>query len=580
MRAAEGCVRGVGFGVVLVAGVVLGARRSSAEVVPVGSEFQVNTLTAGAQNVPVAAGSESGFVVVWNAPVYNQVHGRRFSSSGAALTGDLSIALLVDAQQLHAVAMADSGFVHVQAQDLFPPLGDGDQTGVFGRRFDSLGTLQGSQFQVNTHTLAYQESGQIAMGPGGEFAVVWLDNGQVDAQLFSSNGTKVGGELQVSGASSSVAAAMDASGFVLAWSRDELDGDMGGIFGRRFDSAGSAVGGEFQVNTVTVGNQVYPAVARNGEGFVVAWSGSDGDESGILARSFDSSGAPRGPEFQVNVATAGMQQRPAVASAGGGFLVAWTDTVAGPLHAVEGRSLDPLGNPSGGEFQINVYSSGQQQLPSVARSGSHFVVAWQSGLQDGSNTGVFARRFAAPDTPTPSVTATPTATLTRTPTPTSTVTTTASATTTLTLTPTATPTRTVTPTSTGTATPTLTLTPTATLTGGPCPDFDADGNGALTALTDGLLALRFLFQLTGSALTSGAVGVGATRDAAAIGGYLSGCAALDIDGNGARAALSDGLLLLRYLFGLRGDALVAGAVAAGCTRCTAPQIEAHIAPML
>ena len=50
----------------------------------------------------------------------------------------------------------------------------------------------------------------------------------------------------------------------------------------------------------------------------------------------------------------------------------------------------------------------------------------------------------------------------------------------------------------------------------------------------------------------------------------------DIDGDGAVAPLTDGLLLLRYLFGFRGATLVTGAVASGCTRCAAPAIESHI----
>ena len=37
----------------------------------------------------------------------------------------------------------------------------------------------------------------------------------------------------------------------------------------------------------------------------------------------------------------------------------------------------------------------------------------------------------------------------------------------------------------------------------------------------------------------------------------------DIDGNGVAQPLTDGLLLLRYLFGLRGEALVNGAVGVG-----------------
>ena len=36
---------------------------------------------------------------------------------------------------------------------------------------------------------------------------------------------------------------------------------------------------------------------------------------------------------------------------------------------------------------------------------------------------------------------------------------------------------------------------------------------------------------------------------------------LDIDGNGSYDALTDGLLILRYLFGLSGDSLIAGVVA-------------------
>ena len=52
---------------------------------------------------------------------------------------------------------------------------------------------------------------------------------------------------------------------------------------------------------------------------------------------------------------------------------------------------------------------------------------------------------------------------------------------------------------------------------------------------------------------------------------------MDIDGNGAAEPLTDGLLVLRYLFGFRGATLITGAVGGGCTRCDAPAIEAYIA---
>ena len=98
------------------------------------------------------------------------------------------------------------------------------------------------------------------------------------------------------------------------------------------------------------------------------------------------------------------------------------------------------------------------------------------------------------------------------------------------------------------------------------------------ALTDGLLVIRYLFGLTGTTLTSGAIGGTATRtDPAAIKTYLDGMrAVLDVDGNGNADALTDGLLILRYLFGLRGAALINGAFDPLGARTTAPDIQTYL----
>lgn len=53
--------------------------------------------------------------------------------------------------------------------------------------------------------------------------------------------------------------------------------------------------------------------------------------------------------------------------------------------------------------------------------------------------------------------------------------------------------------------------------------------------------------------------------------------ALDIDGNNVPDAMTDGVLLTRYLLGFRGDNLIAGAVAAGAPRNSATDIENFIA---
>ncbi len=53
-------------------------------------------------------------------------------------------------------------------------------------------------------------------------------------------------------------------------------------------------------------------------------------------------------------------------------------------------------------------------------------------------------------------------------------------------------------------------------------------------------------------------------------------ARLDVDGNGSNDALTDGLLVIRYLFGLRGEALIASAIGADATRTTAADIESFL----
>jgi hypothetical protein len=123
-----------------------------------------------------------------------------------------------------------------------------------------------------------------------------------------------------------------------------------------------------------------------------------------------------------------------------------------------------------------------------------------------------------------------------------------------------------------------------TFTTAPC-TLDVDGSITSTrydALTDGLLIVRYLFGLTGTALTSGALGATATRaDPAAIKAYLDGLRPhLDVDDSGQPGAATDGLLILRYLLGLRGSALISGALDPLAKRTSAAQIEAYLQTLL
>ena len=111
-----------------------------------------------------------------------------------------------------------------------------------------------------------------------------------------------------------------------------------------------------------------------------------------------------------------------------------------------------------------------------------------------------------------------------------------------------------------------------------CFSFDIDQSASLSALTDGLLVIRYLFGFTGYNLVANGLDTSATRKSPTeITQYLRNAETdLDIDGSGDVAALTDGLLLMRYLFGFTGDALIDGAVGANATRTTATEIEAYL----
>jgi hypothetical protein len=207
----------------------------------------------------------------------------------------------------------------------------------------------------------------------------------------------------------SPAVASDGSGnFVVVWtSQAGQDGDLTGVFGQRYNAAGVPQGPEFRVNTYTTQQQLAPAIASDANGnFVVAWASyQDPDAAyftlGIYAQRFDAQGAPLGGEFRVNTYTSHNQHTVAVGmDASGNFVVTWESDFQADQIDLFGQRFDAAGVPQGSEFQVNTYTTGFQQVPSVAVvPAGNFLVVWQSESQDGSQGGIFGRCFTAAGVP-------------------------------------------------------------------------------------------------------------------------------------------------------------------------------------
>jgi hypothetical protein len=303
----------------------------------------------------------------------------------------------------------------------------------------------------------------------------------------------------------------------------------------------------------------------NGAGaFVVTWfsySQDDGTNGGVFARRFDASGVAQAVELQVNAYTAGLQDAPSLAiDDDGDFVVVWrSNQQDGSQYGVFGRMVDASGVPQGDEFQANTFTTDSQRGPAIAVDTSgDFLVVWESLGQDGSSGGIFAQRFVSSGAVVGVEFQVNTVTAGRQKYP-----------------------------------------AVATDDGG---DFvvawqsqqDGDFYGVFARAfdADGMpLAAEFQansytpgFQIRPAVDRSGNRFVVTwisypDQDGSANGVFaqrFQTLAVLDIDANGAVAPLTDGLLVLRFLFGFTNATLTTGAVAQDCTRCDAASIEGYL----
>jgi hypothetical protein len=400
---------------VLAAALVLGALAplSVWGEIPLGPEFQVNTYTQGAKIRPaVSADADGGFVVVWDSHAQDGdglgVFARRYDSSGVPVgSAEFRVnAYTTGAQYLASVAASADRFVVVWIGDAQ----DGSGLGIFGRQFDALNGTAGSEFQVNTVTQDRQDLPAVAANAAGSFVVTWQSRGAdgpdggdgIVGRRYDASGAPQGPEFAVNtfttAAQSRPGVAMDPSGnFVVAWDSAGQDGSNTGVIARLYTATGAPLGPEFQVNTYTTGYQIFPSVGMDGAGnFVVAWSshGQDGSYWGLFGQRFDAAGTAVGGEFRVNSSTTDSQLYPSVTvEPGGRFVVGWTSAEGAGDFGVFGRKFDALGTPRGVEFRLNEQTTGSRAHAAVASSpDGNFVAVWHGTNEE--TAGVFGRRFS------------------------------------------------------------------------------------------------------------------------------------------------------------------------------------------
>jgi len=196
--------------------------------------------------------------------------------------------------------------------------------------------------------------------------------------------------------------ASDAQGnFVVAWTGY---GGSTPLYARRYDAAGNAQGGEFAVSAQSGVYSTQFSVGMNGRGdWVAVWTrryaiSKNSYGYDVRAQRFDPSGNPVGGELTASSTTYAHNSPTVGVADDGSFVVAWARSSGSQKEGgnVYAQRFSAAGAKVGGEFRVNDYLPDEQAHPTLTVGGAgNFVVAWQSLNQDGSDYGIFAKRYNA-----------------------------------------------------------------------------------------------------------------------------------------------------------------------------------------
>jgi len=311
----------------------------------VGGEFRVsNTVLTGVQRDPAVAMDDDGdFVVVWmdygrDGNDYG-IYAQRFDNLGQALGTDFLVNTNTAGRQDEPAIAMDPNGNFVIAWTNRDNAADGNGSSIWGQRYFNTGAANGGNVRANSFTFGQQQHTGVAMNAGGEYIIVWQDPSGGDPSWAALEGKRYTATGDVPGAADYLlynfnegtgiqqtpVVGLSDAGLAAYVYASEVNGD--GV-GNDFDIFSSRGGPRVQVNTYTAGVQQAPALAMMPDGtYVVVWDsfGQDGSQTGVYGRMLGPDGQPLTPEFQINTHTANYQGEQAVAIDNqGNFVVVWS----------------------------------------------------------------------------------------------------------------------------------------------------------------------------------------------------------------------------------------------------------------
>lgn len=401
---------------------------ATSQLTPLGPDFPVNTVDAGHPSLHdhdgaiVALGSTGTTLAVWTAPVssaYDELWARAFDSAGQPLGPgrriDTGSFLKVSPA---AVALPDGRFAVAWTNNaLVPGVPTGNKIAPLGydtislRLLDAAGVPGSAEIRADS---AGESSFTLRLAAvTGGLAVAWsehdplLNEDRAIVRRFNSSGAPLGNEFLLESSPTCAMSVLALAGRTdggLAAFWQSGNGTQPGCPGartRRFAANGAPA-----VATLSIPSADLFAVRPDGRYLAVrnrlpppsspVASGYD-----VYAQLYDEDGIALGAESGLTgPAPHDQKATDAVAGAGGGFVVVWSDDSAADDDFVDAdvtaALLDAAGHNAGPPVRINAQTVGDQFVPREASDGhGGWVFTWVSEPLGQNGGDLFARRFTS-----------------------------------------------------------------------------------------------------------------------------------------------------------------------------------------
>jgi hypothetical protein len=256
-----------------------------------------------------------------------------------------------------------------------------------------ISTATGDQLAPRAMALGFSPSGT-------DYFVVWQDHrntATTGADIYGSRISTGGNVLDAGGIPVSRAAdeqlapaiASNGTGYLAVWQDARSVASNGlNIIGARLNSSGVVIETSGLSISTVAGNQVSPAVAFAGSTYLVVWTDARNlgtTDNDIYGARVSIAGVVSEPDGLPISRAAGDELTPAVAPSAADFLVVWSDarnlgSTEYDIYGARVTSGGVVSDPSG--FAIGV-AANAQSLPAVAANGTNLLVVWQDARGSG-----------------------------------------------------------------------------------------------------------------------------------------------------------------------------------------------------